>query len=1135
MLKGTITFRDKVLGSVQYSVYGQDSFDALKLYIMNENPADYTNWVNAMKVYDQVVQLLPDPNNSTTPTGEPNLIEQVTYGYQDVNPPRERRLDIKKTNKYKTNITNHDFASKVAALVRYIQITGKRNYNQGLMEAQNPEQYFDPQRLVNLGDLGYIKFEMGLIIECNIKAPYVDIQLFTIDTPNFDIGIFKELKEKDNYGNILTTTPISNVGFGLNEETLGFHYEPPVAKEPANMMGMYPTIQDVIEANPDKNTAWILKRKYVIVDDNNLEEVMDYFYSLKTPIAFDTETTGLKINFKSRSGEADELVGVVLSGKTGEGYYFPLQHKLFKNLCNGDHHYFMEKYMKELLETRDIICHNIKFDWKVAYIYDIVVNCVYDTMLAFGVTKRYEDSSFQLSLKDLTRNIFGIDSFELSDFVTGSFGESEITFADLPFELVRQYAPADTDWTYALYDYINQHRILEKYDAQQVFEIEITFAMCVAYSEFFGYHVNTNNIPQMREEIISGMEKHKQEMFRLAGREFNPNSSQQLMKIMYDEMGVEVIGNKKTTNKEALKTLAGKENPDGSPKYPFVYELSQYRKFEGIYKNFLKKLHEFSTEDGYIFPEVLQIGTNTGRVSVKNPNYQSYNDPVKKNIVPRNGYIHFDSDFSQIEYRVLCSMAQQENLMAEFDDPDLDYHTYQASRMFSIPYSLVSKTLRSQSKGINFGLPYGMGDSSLGARIFGARTDENTRKAAILRKKFFEGQEKIEQFFEVTRANGVANNFTSTYWGRRRYYDRAKFSVKEIRRQAGNHVIQGTAADIYKISVNRLFKRCIAEGWLGKVLFNVFVHDEVLVEVHQSINMYYFFKAWREEFQLKIDGFCKLYAGAGVGLSWYEAKKQDLPPQYINELIDQYHPDMDWHENIYKFIQDSKVGYEDYKIRRIKEYCTDLNNDNEVVKPVIYALLVEMVDKVIDELHSKEDSYLVIKEYNEFLGEELIYQEPQGKKQHGIKRLKHYLGVFQKYYNMEGKFVNLLSADEVDTSQVKDQKQEEEQVKVDFQDYEYTAEDMIRMKGYYLDEENNILYFEDKTFNYEGVPVTMSNYLLSRKLLFAEGRYQLALYNSQTRQTMLYQAFTSEAGYQEIITINNQLNFMQLNTQRVVF
>ena len=984
------------------------------------------------------------------------------------------------------------------------------------------------------------------------------IELDTKPDEKFAEGIFKELKEKDKFGRKLYESPISIVGFKLTEEVLGFHYIPEVVKEMPQSFGMYETIEDVIAAHPDKNTAWILDQEYHIVSDDNLEEVMKMFYEHDGMIAYDTETSGLRINFKSRTNEADQLVGVVLSRKPGEGYYFPLQHKLFDNLCNGDHFYFMDKYMRPLLEEKKIICHNLKFDWKVAYIYDINVNCVYDTMLALGVTKRYEEESYALGLKDLTKNIFGRDSFELSDFVMGgSFGDSEIAFWDLPYELVRQYAPADTDNTYALYEFIEKNKILEKYDARKVFEMEITFAKAVAYSEFYGYHIDVEKIPELQEKIVGEMERCTQEMYKIAKKEFNPNSPAQLKEIMYDTLGIESVGEKQSTDKETLKTLASRTNPDGSPKYPFVKLLKTYRDNESIYKNFLKKLPEFATTDGYIFPDVLQIGTNTGRVSVKNPNYQSYNDIVKHYVVPRPDFMHFDSDFAQIEQRVLtsysCLMFPNEPplaLLKDFDDPDMDYHQYQAARMFNVPYAAVTKSMRQQSKGINFGLPYGMGDESLGTRIFGERNKENTMKAADLRKKFFQGQELIEKFFETVRSDGVREGFTKTQWGRRRYYHKGVFSVNEIRRQAGNHVIQGcingettieikdlglvkikdvvglsllvwngtdwtkgditysgkkrkcivtftngqeficspihkflvganphnsmayvncrdltegtlvainkqselkikdfneniqyievksveitddyidmydvcntddgyyvadgiithnTAADIYKQAVNNMFDRICTEGWLGKVLINGFIHDEMLIEVHKSINPYYFFKAWRREFQVEPKGYCKLFAGAGVGKCWYDAKKLDLPPLYIGEIIDKYHEDMEWDEDIDGFLADIKAEFKVHKTNRIKSYITDEKSQGEIIKPAISSLLGEEMDVILDSVSNDEEK---INALNEILTTTKLEVGGSNK----IKDLQDQLKAFCYYYDIDYSTIDIKSVDDI--------------------------------------------------------------------------------------------------------------------------
>ena len=305
----------------------------------------------------------------------------------------------------------------------------------------------------------------------------------------------------------------------------GFPYTPTVKNLEANVFGMYETIEEVIANNPDKNSDWILDRHYVIVDDSMLDELFEEFMNFDGYVAYDTETSGLKINFKSRANEGDQLVGVVLSKEVGTGYYFPLQHKLFKNLCDGDHWYFMEKYMKPILENKKIVVHNASFDWKVAYIYGIDTNIVYDTMLAMGVTKRYEQESIELGLKALAKNILGLDMFDLSDFVYGtSFGDSNIAFWDLPYELVRRYAPADADMTLSLFHFFNDYKLLQKYDAERIFKLEIDFAICVAYSEFYGYRIDVDNVPNLREEILFNMDKYQQKMFDIAGREFNPNS-----------------------------------------------------------------------------------------------------------------------------------------------------------------------------------------------------------------------------------------------------------------------------------------------------------------------------------------------------------------------------------------------------------------------------------------------------------------------------------------------------------------------------------------------------------------------------------------------------------------------------------
>lgn len=746
-----------------------------------------------------------------------------------------------------------------------------------------------------------------------------------------------------------------NKGFKVDRDYLGFYVAPAVVKSSeGSMYGLYTSLEQIIKNNPDKDYAWLLGRKYYIVDDSMLDEVCAKIMNHKGFVFFDTETTGLKINFKSRIGQADQLVGVVLSITDGESYYFPCQNKCIKNLCNGDHKYFMERYMRPILEGKKLVAHNMSYDWKVAYIYDINANIVHDTLALFKLTLGAVKTGFLVGLKHLAKLILGRDSLELSDMVVDdSWGESDITFADLPYELVRLYANADTDNTLGLLNYALSMDLLHKYNAQRVYDIEITFSLAVAYQEFYGHKVDTENIPKLRDKIDKGHDESMAKMVEIVGYEFNPNSPIQLTRIMYEELGIPAQTDRKSgnlsTNKDILRKLADVTDIEGNVKYPFVVHLLEYRSFKAA-SDFVNKLPEVSTEDGYIFSSVGQYGTTTGRISTKESNYQSYNDVVKQHIIPRPGFGASDSDYSSVEYRITASMSGQTELIEAFEDPELDYHSYQASRMYNVPYEAVTKSLRKSAKGINFGLPYGMGDESLGVSIYGEASPENTQKAGVLRKKYFIGQEKIQKFFEDAREQSVRYGYTETFYGRRRYYDRTKFSAPAIKRQGGNQKIQGTAADIYKLAIGRLFLRICKEGWLGKALLSAFVHDEVYTEVHESIDPMVWMKAVRDSFEVDIEGFCKLYVGFGFGTSWYEAKTVEIPTKLQIQMESKWgttgYPG--WNGDMRALCDKIPVMIRDYKIEAVTENITAEESQGKTIKPSINTYLFETLSDNID-------------------------------------------------------------------------------------------------------------------------------------------------------------------------------------------
>lgn len=849
------------------------------------------------------------------------------------------------------NPVNSFFFCRLGALIRYAKINCSKSKGRGYSSLRLASGEFELQSRCDY-EVFYPMDSSRLLARVtldygDIVSIFIQTDTFTVDLRSSDRGILLFRPIKDGWRS----------GIAYDRDYLGFDVKKQELIQVSSNMGMYTCIQDVIKAHPNKELGWLLEKDYKIVDDTNLDAVCDYIYNWDGYVYFDTETTGLNINFKSRLNQADVCVGIVLSVKDGESFYFPMQMRSIPNLCGGDHIYFMERYMKPILEKKELVAHNAPFDWKVAYIYDIVANIVHDTLAIIRLTLGAERKNYPGGLKENAKLMLNHDSLELSDLVVdNSWGESDVKFWDLPYELVKYYACADTDNTRGIREYADRVDLLGRYNARKVYEIEVAFSLAVAYQEFYGHRINIENLDKLREDIVSGQNKCMAEMVKIVGHTFNPNSSPELIKIMYGELGIpEQISRKTgrpTTEKEVMRKLADLTDEDDNLMYPFCAWLMKYREYEGVRKVVNKQFPENMTEDGYIFSEVMQYGTTTGRVSIRDTNYQSYNDPVKKNVIPRPGFYGFDTDYSSVEYRVLVNMVRNERIKEQFKNPDFDYHTYQASHMYSVPYASVTKKLRKAAKGINFGLPYGMGDESLGVRIFGEASKENTRKAAKLRSLYFKGQEDIRDWFERHRNKGAENGFTETYFGRRRYYHREDYTISAIKRQAGNMVIQGTAADIYKLAVGRVFKRICKEGWLGKVLLTGFIHDELFGEVSKEINPGKFLKVLREEFEVVIrdaDGtvWCPLYMGFGFGRSWYEAKSVELPIKLQWELVDKYGESgfPDWDGDMDKFCDSIQDRIRTFEIEDIRSQILEKGSQGKEISATLNAQLLDLCGK----------------------------------------------------------------------------------------------------------------------------------------------------------------------------------------------
>lgn len=922
MLKGTITVKAKEGFSDKtyvYTVVGKDT------------PTNFTGIISSYAV-DSLL-FLGDGAMDNMPPKREFVITQGTYKVQQV----LREVNVKGVMKKKKAPINKDVFGRLGALMSYCKQRCNNSTStednliadaSGIGNSSVTSTFSIPKGITD-EIIGTVTRQVGTVIKMDIETDYFIIHLE--EDGNNSSQVFNGIGNSQTYA------------FRFDKDTLGFPIRKPVIAE--EMFGLYNSLEEIIEAHPEKDFLWLRGKQYKVVRPEEMEQVLEQFYNAdeNTDIAFDTETTGLEINFKSRTGEADVCVGIILSMEDGVSYFFPMQMKNIENMCGGDHVYFMTKYIKPILENKKIAVFNGAFDWKVAYIYDIDTNITDDIYIMNQLTFKAEKPNFAASLKKLTAVLLNRDSIELDDInKSGVWGADGLTFDMLTSEVTALYACPDTDNVFGLLQYFRDNRILESRNATQAYKIELKFSMVLAYQEFWGHCVDKANSDKLRQEVYYELAREKQLMVEIAGRDFNPNSSQVLMHIMYDELGIpeQFDKGKRTTNKAALTALLEYRDENDEPLYPFVQHLSNYKAEESNRKLLIK--FEGSS-DGFMFSSVEQF-KSTGRVSVSDPNYQSYNDTVKKYIIPRPSFYMVDTDYSSVESRVMSCMAGNKPLITRFFDPDFDFHRYQAARMFNVPYENVTPEMRSQAKGVDFGLPYGMGDAQLGFRIFGKYSPETKAKAKYLREKFFEGQEDILHFFEFNRDKACQTGYSETYFKRRRHYDRTVKSIDKIRREAGNAVIQGTAADIYKLAMVRVFDRIRREGWLGKVLIPAFVHDEGLFEVSDTINPAVFLKALREEFEVKIEGWCPLYMGFGYGSNWKEAKKTEIPIQLQWEWVEKYgetgYPF--WDGNIQNLMKWVHSELDRFQIEHIKEDITAESSQGEPIKPHINGLLVDV-------------------------------------------------------------------------------------------------------------------------------------------------------------------------------------------------
>ncbi len=398
--------------------------------------------------------------------------------------------------------------------------------------------------------------------------------------------------------------------------------------------------------------------------------------------------------------------------------------------------------------------------------------------------------------------------------------------------------------------------------------IEMPLVLTIAGMEKEGMLVQKDELEAYGKNLEGRILELEQEIYQQAGEEFNILSPKQLGVILFEKMGLP--GGKKTktgysTAADILEKLA--------PEAPIVADILEYRQLTKLKSTYAEGLSAFIDEDGRIRSTFHQTITATGRLSSADPNLQNIpvrmelGRQIRKVFVPKEGCVFVDADYSQIELRILAHMSGDEKLISAYNE-EKDIHAITASQVFHVPFEEVTPLQRRNAKAVNFGIVYGISSFGLSQDL-----DISRKEAQDYINSYFETYPGIKQFLDDTVADAKNTGYSVTLYGRKRPLPELS-SGNFMQRQFGERVamnapIQGTAADIMKIAMNRVADRLKQEKLQAKLLLQV--HDELLIECpfeeEQQVR-----EILKQEMMHAADLSVPLEIDMHSGSSWYEAK-----------------------------------------------------------------------------------------------------------------------------------------------------------------------------------------------------------------------------------------------------------------------
>lgn len=547
----------------------------------------------------------------------------------------------------------------------------------------------------------------------------------------------------------------------------------------------------------------------LVENEDEMRNICSLFLT-KQILSLDTETT-------STNAIDAELVGLSFSIEEKKAFYVPVPD-------NREEAERIVNIFKPLYEHPQIVKvgQNIKYDIEVLARYGVEVKGeLFDTMIAhYLIQPELHHGMDYMAEVYLNYRTIHIDE------LIGPKGKHQRSMRELSPEQVYEYAAEDADITLRLKNILEPK--LKEAGVERLFhEIEMPLVPVLAEMEMNGVRIDTQSLAETSETFTQRMRSLETEIYQLAGEEFNIASPKQVGDILFAKMKI-MEKPKKTktgqfvTNEEVLQSLRGKSE--------IVAKILDHRglkKLLGTYVDALPKL--INSRTGHIHTSFNQTITATGRLSSSDPNLQNIpvrgedGKEIRKAFIPEEGQLFFSADYSQIELRVMAHLSGDKNMTDAFAK-GYDIHAATASTIYKKDISEVSRDERTKSKRANFGIIYGITVFGLAERL-----DIERAEARQLIDGFFQTFPQVYDYMERSKETVREKGYAETVFSRRRYLPDINSRNATVRgfaeRNAINAPIQGSAADIIKVAMIRIYKRFKEEGLRSKMILQV--HDEL--------------------------------------------------------------------------------------------------------------------------------------------------------------------------------------------------------------------------------------------------------------------------------------------------------------------